>query len=75
MALDDLLNQNPFGGDAGVHQSLGQGSGGFEASPSRTDTSSWSQTQQAGSDLDLHRSQGAVALNELLRQHDTGCGL
>uniref|UniRef100_UPI004047FB1E DUF4347 domain-containing protein n=1 Tax=Cyanobium sp. TaxID=2164130 RepID=UPI004047FB1E len=70
MALDDLLNQNPFDGDAGGHQGSGQGSGSFEASPSKTDTTSWSQTQQAGSDLDLDRSQSAVALNELLRQHD-----
>ncbi len=70
MALDDLLNQNPFASDAGFHQGSGQASGSFEASPSKTDTGSWSQTQQAGSDLDLHRSQSAVALNELLRQHE-----
>ena len=70
MALDDLLNQNPFASGAGFHQGSGQASGGFDASPSKTDSGNWSQKQQTGSDLDLHRSQGAVALNELLRQHE-----
>jgi hypothetical protein len=70
MALDDLLNQNPFSSDAGSQTGAGKASGSFEASPSKTDTGNWSQTEQAGSDLDLHRSQSAVALNELLRQHD-----
>ncbi len=69
MALDDLLIHN-FSGDAGFHQGPGQAMGGLDASPSRTTTDSWSQNQQPGSDLDLQRSQEAVSLNELLRQHD-----
>ena len=56
MALDDLFNQNPLAGDAGFQQGPGQASGGFEASPKKTDTGNWSQSEQAGSDLDLHRS-------------------
>ena len=74
MALDDLRNQTSFGSYAGGETSSGQASGSFEASPSKTDTGNWSQSEQAGSDLNLQRSQSAVALNELLRQHDLAGG-
>jgi hypothetical protein len=72
----DHFGQQFSGNEALAGQGSGQSGGSFDSGLPKADGGEWHKPPESGSDLDLKRSQSAVALNELLRQHglDEGSG-